>query len=68
MNQSSIKNMIYGKGYTLAQIAARLNVSAGFLSMALSGKRKLNLDRFFKLCEILNQNPGKLYRELKSKE
>ena len=68
MNQSSIKNMIYGKGYTLAQIAARLNVSAGFLSMALSGKRKLNLDRFFKLCEILNQNPGMLYKELKSKE
>ena len=68
MNHSSIKNMIYGKGYTLAQIAAHLNVSAGFLSMALSGKRKLNLDRFFKLCEILNQNPGKLYRELKSKE
>ena len=68
MNQSSIKNMIYGKGYTLAQIAARLNVSAGFLSMALSGKRKLNLDRFFKLCEILNQNPGKLYKELKSQE
>jgi len=68
MNQSRIKNMIYGKGYTLAQMAARLNVSAGFLSMALSGKRKLNLDRFFKLCEILNQNPGKLYKELKSQE
>lgn len=68
MNQSSIKNMIYGKGYTLAQIAARLNVSAGFLSMALSGKRKLNLDRFFKLCEILNQNPGMLYKELKAQE
>ncbi len=68
MNQSSIKNMIYGKGYTLAQIAARLNVSAGFLSMALSGKRKLNLDRFFKLCEILNQNPGMLYKEFKAQE
>lgn len=68
MNQSSIKNMIYGKGYTLAQMAAHLDVSAGYLSMALSGKRKLNLDRFFKLCEILNQNPGMLYKELKAQE
>ncbi len=68
MNQSSIKRMIYSQGYTLAQMAAQLGVSAGFFSMALSGKRKLNLDRFFKLCEILNQNPGMLYKELKSQE
>lgn len=66
MNQSSIKNIIYSKGYTLAQMAAMLNVSAGYLSMVLSGKRKLNLDRFFRLCEILNQNPGMLYKELNS--
>jgi len=68
MNHSSIKNIIYGQGYTLAQMAARLGVSAGFFSMALSGKRKLNLDRFFKLCEILNQNPGMLYKEFKAQE
>jgi len=68
MNHSSIKNIIYGQGYTLAQMAARLGVSAGFFSMALSGKRKLNLDRFFKLCEILNQNPWMLYKELKSQK
>lgn len=66
MTQSSIKNIIYSKGYTLAQMAALLNVSAGYLSMVLSGKRKLNLDRFFRLCEILNQNPGMLYKELNS--
>ncbi len=66
MHQSSIKNIIYSKGYTLAQMAALLNVSAGYLSMVLSGKRKLNLDRFFRLCEILNQNPGVLYKELNS--
>lgn len=64
MRQSSIKNIIYSKGYTLAQMATLLNVSAGYLSMVLSGKRKLNLDRFFRLCEILNQNPGMLYKEL----
>jgi len=66
MNQTRVKNIIYSKGYTLTQMAALLNVSAGFLSMALSGKRRLNLDRFFRLCEILNQNPGMLYKELKS--
>ena len=66
MNQSSIKNIIYSQGYTLSQMAVRLEVSAGFLSMVLSGKRKLNLDRFFKLCEILNQQPDTLYKELKT--
>jgi len=66
MSHASIKNIIYSKGYTLSQMAARLEVSAGFLSMVLSGKRRLNLDHFFKLCEILNQQPDTLYKELKT--
>ena len=66
MSHASIKNIIYSQGYTLSQMAARLEVSAGFLSMVLSGKRRLNLDHFFKLCEILNQQPDTLYKELKT--
>lgn len=42
-------------------IADRIGVSEPTFSAMLAGKRKVNVDEFFGLCQVLNKTPDELY-------
>ena len=43
-------------------IADRIGVSEPAFSAMLSGKRKIDVDEFFSLCQVLKKSPDELYR------
>ncbi len=42
-------------------IAERIGISEQSLTAMLSGRRKISVDEFFKLCTVLNETPNHLY-------
>lgn len=42
-------------------IAERIGVSEQVFSAMLAGKRKIDVDEFFGLCQVLNKTPEELY-------
>lgn len=44
-------------GYSMRAIAREAKIAAGFLSMVLSGKKKLSADKLFDLARALSLNP-----------
>lgn len=42
-------------------IAERIGISEQSLTAMLSGRRKISVDEFFKLCTVLNETPDRLY-------
>ncbi len=43
-------------------IAERIGVSEPTFSAMLSGGRKIDVDEFFSLCQVLKKTPDELYR------
>lgn len=48
-------------------IAEKVGISEPSLSALLAGKRKVYVDEFFALCQVLHKKPDELYNYQRSK-
>lgn len=53
---------IADSGMKQKYIAERIGVSEPTFSAILAGKRKIDVDEFFGICEALKMKPDELYR------
>lgn len=49
-------------------IADRIGVSEPVFSAMLSGRRKIDVDEFFSLCQVLQKTPDELYKYTRARE
>ncbi len=58
-----IRNIRLSKGYTQEYIAEKLGIDAVNYGRIERGQAKLTLDRFVKICEILDVPPGSFFND-----
>lgn len=56
----NLKSVIEDKGYIQAAIAEKANIAPCKLSQVLNGKRKLDANELFNLCEAIEMTPVEL--------
>ncbi len=61
MAYTSIYKAINDSGLKKRYIAERIGVSEQTLSSMIAGKRKITVDEFFGICQVLNKKPEELY-------
>lgn len=61
MVNESIRAAVVDSGLKQRFIAEAIGMSEPTLSAVLSGKRKVDVDEFFRLCKVLNKSPNELY-------
>ena len=61
MVNERIRAAVVDSGLKQKFIADAIGMSEPTLSAVLSGKRKIDVDEFFKLCRVLNKTPNELY-------
>lgn len=68
MVYDSISAAVSDSGLKQKFIAERMGLSEPTFSALLAGKRKIDVDEFFILCQILNKTPDELYHYSPTKE
>lgn len=61
MVHESIRAAIADSGLKQRFIADTIGMSEQTLSAVLSGRRKVDVDEFFRLCGVLKKSPDELY-------
>ena len=61
MVNESIRAAVVDSGLKQKFIADAIGMSDPTFSAVLSGKRKVDVDEFFKLCQVLKKSPTDLY-------
>lgn len=61
MVHERVRAAVEKSGLKQKAIAERIGVSEQTLSAMLSGRRKIDVDEFFKLCLVLGLAPNELY-------
>lgn len=64
----NLKSVIEDKGYIQAAIAEKANIAPCKLSQVLNGKRKLDANELFNLCEAIEMTPVELKNYSKNRE
>ncbi len=61
MVNERINAAVEDSGLKQKYIADRIGVSEPTFSAILSGKRKVDVDEFFSICQVLQKTPEQLY-------
>ena len=61
MVNECIRAAVIDSGLKQRFIADAIGMSEPTLSAVLSGKRKVDVDEFFRLCQVLQKSPSELY-------
>ena len=61
MINDRVSRAIADSGLKQKFVAEKIGVSEPTFSALLSGKRKIDVDEFFKICTVLNLRPEVLY-------
>lgn len=62
MVNERISAAVADSGLKQKYIANRIGMSEPTFSAMLAGKRKIDVDEFFRLCQVLKKTPEELYR------
>ena len=65
---SSLKLLRVAKGYTLAELGERVNMTTSHISRIENGHRRCNMDLFYKLSKALECDPQDLVASFAPKE
>ena len=68
MVNEHISAAVADSGLKQKYIAERIGMSEPTLSAVLAGKRKVDVDEFFGLCQVLKKTPEELYHYKPSRE
>lgn len=68
MVNERINAAVEDSGLKQKYIADRIGVSEPTFSAILSGKRKVDVDEFFSLCQVLQKTPEQLYHYKRPQE
>lgn len=61
MVNERIRAAVVDSGMKQRAIAERIGVSENVFSQMLYGNRKISVDEFFQLCQVLQKTPDELY-------
>lgn len=61
MVYESINAAVKDSGIKQKYIAERVGITESMFSAMLAGRRKVDVDEFFKLCQVLGKTPEQLY-------
>lgn len=61
MVNERISAAIADSGLKQKHVADKIGVSESVFSAILAGRRKVDVDEFFSLCQVLNKTPEELY-------
>ena len=68
MVNERINAAVQDSGLKQKFIAEQIGISEPSFSALLAGKRKVDVDEFFGLCQVLKKNPDELYNYGRQRE
>ena len=68
MVNDNVSKAIADSGLKQKFVAEKIGMSEPTLSALLAGKRKIDVDEFFKICTVLKMRPEVLYNYEEQKE